>query len=59
MTHVGVEVLLRIIYFSPWVESLFTYKLMRLYVEGALISEYKPMCLFLCEHGIHVRIYVL
>ena len=51
----GGEVLLLIILFSPWVGSLFTYKLMRLYVEGAPISEYKPMRLYACEYGTHTR----
>ena len=44
--------LLLIIFFSPWIESLFTYKPMCLYVEGAPISEYKPACLYGRDYGI-------
>ena len=47
----GGEVLLLIIFFSPWVESLFIYKPMRLYVEGAPLSEYKTVRLYEHEYG--------
>ena len=46
--------LLLVIFSSPWVESLFTCKPMCLYVEGAPISEYKPVCFYACEYGNHL-----
>ena len=51
--------LLLIIFFSPWVESLFTHKPTRLYVEGAPISEYKLVCLYAREYGMFVATVLL
>ena len=45
------DVLLQINFYSPLVRTLFTYELMCLCVEGALVSEYRPMCLDAREHG--------
>ena len=51
--YVGVEVLLLIIFLSPRVRNLFTYKPMRQYVEGARILEYKPVRFYAREYGMY------
>ena len=57
-SYVKTWCMLRILFFSLWVRNMFTNKPMRLYVEGALISDHKPVCFYACEYGtLHVTRY--
>ena len=43
------------IHYTPCVRTQFTYKPMHLYVEGALASEYKPVCLYVHTVQVYLK----